>query len=162
MKNPLKTPKNTQTEPAPEPQPAPVPSPEAQQIIELTADLQRTRADFENFRKQTEAQKAHDRAATKLATVAKLLPLLDDIDRAIATYPNELSPLAKSLSKSLSDLSLTKINSAPGTDFNPDLHDAISMDDTPGEREVIAETLRPGYYYDGEVLRPAMVKVTHA
>lgn len=157
MKNPLKTPKNTQSQPSAEPQP----SLETQKIAELTADLQRTRADFENFRKQTESQREHDQNVVKLATIAKFLPLLDDIDRAITTYP-ELAPLAKSLAKTLSELHLTKITSDPGTDFDPDLHDAISMDDTPGEREVVAETLRPGYYYDGAVLRPAMVKVTHA
>ena len=53
---------------------------------ELLNDLQRTRADFENYRKQIEVQKENERKATKLATVLKLLPLLDDLDRAIATY----------------------------------------------------------------------------
>jgi molecular chaperone GrpE len=127
-------------------------------ITELTNDLQRTRADFENYRKQVEAQKQSAENAAKLATVYKVLPLLDDIDRAIATY-QELAPLAKSLEKTLSELSLAKINSAEGTDFNPDLHDAISMDDGDGAKEVISETLRPGYYYGKDVLRPAMVRV---
>ena len=127
-------------------------------ITELTNDLQRTRADFENYRKQVEAQKQSAENAAKLATVYKVLPLLDDIDRAIATY-QELAPLAKSLEKTLSELSLAKINSAEGTDFNPDLHDAISMDDGDGAKEVISEALRPGYYYGKDVLRPAMVRV---
>jgi len=127
-------------------------------ITELTNDLQRTRADFENYRKQVEAQKQSAENAAKLATVYKVLPLLDDIDRAIATY-QELAPLAKSLEKTLSELSLAKIDSAEGADFNPDLHDAISMDDGDGTREVISETLRPGYYYGKDVLRPAMVRV---
>ncbi len=127
-------------------------------ITELTNDLQRTRADFENYRKQVEAQKQSAENAAKLATVYKVLPLLDDIDRAIATY-QELAPLAKSLEKTLSELSLAKINSAEGADFNPDLHDAISMDDGDGTKEVISETLRPGYYYGKDVLRPAMVRV---
>jgi len=130
-------------------------------ITELTNDLQRTRADFENYRKQVEAQKQSAENAAKLATVYKVLPLLDDIDRAIASY-QELAPLAKSLEKTLSELNLTKIDSAEGTDFNPDLHDAISMDDGDGTREVISETLRPGYYYGKDVLRPAMVRVKHA
>lgn len=127
-------------------------------ITELTNDLQRTRADFENYRKQVEAQKQSAENAAKLATVYKVLPLLDDIDRAIATY-QELAPLAKSLEKTLSELSLAKIDSAEGADFNPDLHDAISMDDGDGAKEVISETLRPGYYYGKDVLRPAMVRV---
>ena len=148
MKNTEKTPKNTQTATADD------------QIAELTADLQRTRADFENFRKQVDLQKENEKKSARLATVYKVLPLLDDIDRAIATY-SELQPLAKSLEKTLTDLSLTRINSDENTDFNPDLHDAIMVEDGEGEKEVIAETLRPGYYYGGEVLRPAMVKVKH-
>ena len=139
----------------------PKPDKAAQALAELTNDLQRTRADFENFRKQVDIQKQNERNAAKLATVHKMLPLLDDLDRAIATYP-ELAPLQKSLEKTLQDLNLVKIDSNPGTDFNPALHDAIMVEDGDGDREVIAETLRPGYYYEKEVLRPAMVKVKHA
>ena len=131
---------------------------DAAKIAELVNDLQRTRADFENYRKQVEIQKENAISATKLATAYKLLPLLDDISRALTTYP-ELAPLAKSLEKTLEGLNLQKIDSNPGTEFNPDLHDAITVEDGEGTREVIAETLRDGYYYGGEVLRPAMVKV---
>lgn len=130
---------------------------EKQQMQVLINDLQRTRADFENFRKQVEMQKANERKVTKLATVYKILPLLDDIDRAVGAY-EELSPLAKSLEKTLKELNLAKINSAVGTEFNPDLHDAVMVEGD-GDKETIAETLRPGYRYEGEILRPAMVKV---
>lgn len=126
-------------------------------VAELTADLQRTRADFENFRKQVELQKAQERKVAKYATVAKMLPLLDDLDRAIMTYET-LKPLEKSLMKTLESLDLKKINSEKGVEFNPDLFEAVMVEGE-GEKEVVAETLRPGYYYEGEVLRPAMVKV---
>ena len=126
-------------------------------VAELTADLQRTRADFENYRKQMEVQKDNDRKAVRLATVYKVLPLLDDLDRAILSY-TELKPLEKSLEKTLAELGLKRISSDEGVDFNPDLHDAVMVEGD-GEKEVIAETLRPGYYYEAEVLRPAMVKV---
>ena len=126
-------------------------------ISELTGDLQRTRADFENFRKQVEAQKEKERKTAKFATVVKLLPLLDDLDRAIGNY-EELGPLKKSLEKTLKELGLSRVASEEGVEFNPDIHDA-AMVEGEGEKEVIAETLRPGYYYEGEVLRPAMVKV---
>ena len=126
-------------------------------INELTADLQRTRADFENFRKQAEAQKENEKNSVRLATVYKVLPLLDDLYRAILSY-KELAPLSKSFEKVLGELRLAKINSAAEIEFNPDLHDAVMVEGE-GEKEVIAETLRPGYYYEGEVLRPAMVKV---
>ncbi|MBR3122272.1 nucleotide exchange factor GrpE [Candidatus Saccharibacteria bacterium] len=126
-------------------------------ITELTNDLQRTRADFENFRKQVEMQKEKAKEAVEFATVYKILPMLDDMDRAIGNY-EELKPLAKSLEKTMDELELEKIDSANGKDFNPDLHEAVMVEGD-GEREVIAETLRPGYFYRKQVLRPAMVKV---
>lgn len=129
---------------------------------ELLQDLQRTRADFENFRKQTEAQRLQAKQLAEDATVAKLLPLLDDIDRAISTHPDTLSPLQKTFTAKLKELDLAKIDTALGTEFNPDFHEAISMEAGSGDKEVIAETLRPGYLYKSEVLRPAMVRVKTA
>ena len=126
-------------------------------IAELTNDLQRTRADFENYRKQVEAQKLSEKKMVELATVYKVLPLIDDIDRAILSYA-ELKPLEKSLEKTLKELGLARILSEVDAEFNPDLHEAVMVEGE-GEKEVISETLRPGYYYNDEVLRPAMVKV---
>ena len=126
-------------------------------INELTNDLQRTRADFENYRKQTELQKENERKMVKLATVIKVLPILDDMDRAISSYA-ELMPLKKSLEKTLNELQLSKVPAEKGAEFNMDIHEAISAEGE-GEKEVISEVLRPGYYYEGELLRPAMVKV---
>ncbi len=128
-----------------------------EKIAELVADLQRTRADFENYRKQIEVQKSNDRKSERLATVYKILPLLDDLDRAIATY-SELKPLEKSLSKTMEELGLTKIDTKAGTEFNPDVCEAV-MAEGDGDKEIISETLRAGYYYGNEVLRPAMVRV---
>ena len=128
-----------------------------EKINELTFDLQRTRADFENFRKQVEMQKENEKKTVKFATVMKLLPMLDDLDRAISTYV-ELKPLEKSLVRTLEELGLKKIDSGEGVEFNPDIFEAVMVEGE-GEKEVVAETLRPGYYYEKEVLRPAMVKV---
>ena len=58
----------------------------------------------------------------------------------------------------MKELGLTRINSENGVEFNPDLHDAVMVEGD-GEKEVVSETLRPGYYYESDVLRPAMVKV---
>lgn len=127
-------------------------------IAELTNDLQRTRADFENYRKQMEAQKSQAAEYARLETINKILPLVDDFDRAIAANP-ELAPIAKNLEKTLSGLDIAKINSEPGTEFNPDYHDAVMMEETDGDKQVIAETMRAGYLYGDSVLRPAMVKV---
>ncbi len=126
-------------------------------VAELTNDLQRTRADFENYRKQIEMQKEAEKKAARLATVYKMLPLLDDMARAMDAY-TELEPLKKTLEKTYNELGLAVIPSESGVDFNPDVHDAVMVEGD-GEKEVVAETLRPGYLYDGEVLRPAMVKV---
>lgn len=134
----------------------------ATQIVELTNDLQRTRADFENFRKQVDLQKSQAMAVAKNATVMKFLPLIDDISRAISAYPEQLQPLEKSFLSTLQSLGLQIINSIPGTEFNPDYHDAVSIDDGEGSIEVVTETLRPGYTYDGAVIRAAMVRVGHA
>ncbi|MBR3144095.1 nucleotide exchange factor GrpE [Candidatus Saccharibacteria bacterium] len=127
-------------------------------LTEMTNDLQRTRADFENYRKQVELQKENAQKLAKQATVIKMLPMLDDLDRAMVTYSNELAPLKKSFDKTLEGLGIVRIPSEAGAEFNPDLHDAVMVEGD-GATEVVSETLRPGYYYEGEILRPAMVKV---
>ncbi len=127
-------------------------------ISELTNDLQRTRADFENYRKQVEVQRENAVKSARFATVMKLLPLIDDIERAMASYSNELSPVSGVLTKTMKELGLSKIDSDKGVEFNPDIHDAVMVDGE-GEKETIDETLRTGYYYQNDVLRPAMVKV---
>lgn len=128
-----------------------------QRISELTSDLQRTRADFENFRKQVEMQKQNERRLSRLVTVGKVLPLLDDVERAVNSY-EEMKPIAGSLAKTMKELGLVKIDAGVNTEFDPSLHEAV-MAEGEGEKEIIAEVLRPGYYYEGEVLRPSMVKV---
>ena len=141
-----------------------------QQLGELTLDLQRTRADFENYRKRVEAEKqaAQDLGQTK--AIMKLLPVIDTIERAIANVPAELADnawvkgvagLSKQLDKQLKDLGLEKIDAKPGTPFNPELHQAVQFDESAeGDKEVVAEELRAGYTLDGVVIRDAMVKVT--
>lgn len=130
-----------------------------EKINELIGDLQRTRADFENFRRQAELQKEQHGNVVKFATINKVLPLIDDVERAIIANPDTLAPLQKSLEKAIKNVGLEKIESEPGTAFDPDLHDAVMVEGD-GDEEVIAETLRTGYRYDGQVLRPTMVKVT--
>ena len=132
-----------------------------QQNAEFLLDLQRTRADFENFRKQVEMQREQAKKTATHSTILKLLPLIDDMGRAIAAHTEALSPVQKTLEKTMKSLGLEKIDANPGTIFNPELHNAISMEEGEGDQEVIAEELIPGYLYQGEVLRTAMVKVTH-
>ena len=141
-----------------------------QQIGELTQDLQRTRADFENYRKRVEADKTASYQYGRADAIKKLLPIVDDIERATAHIPENLTDdtwvqgvasLAKKLESSLEKLDVKRINAEPGVDFNPDLHNAIQMDeDAEGEHEVVAEELQAGYTLDDQPIRHAMVKVT--
>ena len=133
----------------------------AQQNAELIGDLQRTRADFENFRKQVDLQREQAKTLAKHATISKFLPLIDDMSRAIKAHPDLLSPVQKTLDKTLKSLNLSIIDSNIGTPFNPEFHNAISMEDDEPGKEVIAEELIPGYLYEGQVLRAAMVRVKH-
>lgn len=141
-----------------------------QQVDELTADLQRTRADFENYRRRVDIDKEAARAGGKTSAIIKLLPVIDNIERAIAHVPENLKAdtwvqgvagLVKNLEKSLSELDLKRIDAKPGTVFDPNLHDAIQIDEeATGEHEIIAEELQPGYTLGGAPIRHAMVKVT--
>lgn len=137
-------------------------------IDELTADLQRQRADFENYRKRVDAEKAQMAEYATVATITKLLPVIDTIERAIAHAPADLAEnawvkgvtsLTKSLDKIFGELSLSRIVATPGTPFDPALHEAISMEDTGGDHELIAEELRAGYKLGNTVIRPSMVRV---
>jgi molecular chaperone GrpE len=129
-------------------------------IAGLTADLQRTRADFENYRKQMDLQKQQLATVVETKMVLKVLPLIDTVDLAIAQHP-ELEPVEKTVAKALEELGLTKIGADVDTVFDPSLHDAIQMDeDAEGETEVIAGVLRPGYMLGGEVIRPTLVRAT--
>lgn len=139
-------------------------------IDELTADLQRQRADFENYRKRVDTEKTQLAELSKAATVMKLLPIIDTIERAVAHAPQDLADnawaqgvigIAKNLEKSLGELGLTRIVAIPGTLFDPTLHEAVMMDeDAKGEHEVVSEELRAGYKMGDQVVRPSMVKVT--
>jgi molecular chaperone GrpE len=141
-----------------------------QQVAELTADLQRTRADFENYRKRVELEKTAAREAGQAGSILKLLPVIDNIERAVTHMPEELkdnkwatgiASLTKQLEKSLEGLNLKRIEASEGTPFNPELHEAIQFDeDASGEKEVIAEELQAGYTLNGRPVRHAMVKVT--
>lgn len=137
---------------------------------ELINDLQRLRADFENYRKRIEQEKQSIATQAQAATVMRLLPVVDTIERAITHVPEALADdawaqgivgLGKNLDKSLADLGLQRVPATPGTPFNPEQHEAVMMDDeAEGDHEVVAEELRAGYILNGSVIRPSMVKVT--
>lgn len=141
-----------------------------EKIDALTADLQRTRADFENYRKRMDAEKAAAIERGGASAILKLLPVIDNIERAIAYMPDDLannkwaqsvSGLVKNLEKSLDSLNLKRIEATPGTAFNPEHHEAVSFDeDAAGDTEVVAEELQAGYTLANRPIRHAMVRVT--
>ena len=140
----------------------------SQQNGELILDLQRTRADFENYRKNVENEKVRIKQLTEEATVVKLLPILDDIDRATEYAPKEIAQdawvqgvlnLNKKLALEMTKLGVTKIATKVGDEFDPNLHEAVLVEDGDGDREVVAEILRAGYLYGEQVLRHTVVKV---
>jgi len=140
------------------------------QVAELTADLQRTRADFENYRKRVDGEKLQATANGKATAILKLLPVIDNIERSIGYLPDDLKEnpwaksvagLVKNLEKSLDSLDLKRIEAMPGAPFDPERHEAISFDEeAQGTQEVIAEELQAGYTLGGKPIRHAMVRVT--
>ena len=110
------------------------------------------------------------RASGRVGTIMKLLPVIDNIERAINHVPEELegnawaqgvSKLVKNLEKSLADMGVTRISAKPGDNFDPEVHEAIQFDEEAiGDHEVIAEELQAGYRLGQDVIRHSMVKVT--
>ncbi|CAJ1496971.1 nucleotide exchange factor GrpE [[Mycobacterium] holstebronense] len=133
---------------------------QADQVAELTADLQRVQADFANYRKRAlrDQQGVADRA--KAAVVTELLGILDDLDRARSHGDLEAGPLkavADKLTGVLTGMGLTSFG-AEGDEFDPSLHEAVQHEGD-GTHSVIGTVLRQGYKLGEQVLRHAMVGV---
>lgn len=133
-------------------------------------DLQRLKAEFDNFRKRMvkEQTEAIDRAGQRL--LEELLDVVDDFDLALDALGN-LGDEHKALTKGIEAVygklfallakeGLERID-ASGVPFDTEIHDAVAHDDNGAEGELmVAEVFRPGYKLGKKVLRPAMVKVT--
>lgn len=140
-------------------------------ITELTNLVQHTRADFENYRKHTEEDLTRTCQSAAEKTIGKLLPIIDVLDSAMQSVPDGLADndwakgvaaAHKNVVKLMSDLQLVSQSVKPGDLFDHNQHEAILFEDGDGDKEVIAEVLRPGYIYQGRIIRPAMVKVKKA
>jgi molecular chaperone GrpE len=129
--------------------------------------LQRTQADFENYRKRITRLQQEQSARASADIVAKLLPVLDTLDLAQA-HRGEAdadSEDAKALTASRSMLldllakeGLERVDEAE-VPFDPAIHDAVARSEGESDEVVIDEILRSGYRWKGQVLRPAMVRV---
>ncbi len=138
-----------------------------QKIDELTRALQHERADAENMRRRHDEQYAKIQTTVKANVVSQLLPVIDNLERALAHTPKELETndyvkgvesIVKQFGKTLADLGVQRIETV-GAVFDPRLHEAVSMEDGKGVVEVVSEELQPGYCLGDEVIRHAMVRV---
>ena len=138
-----------------------------QQVAELTAALQRERADAVNIRRQHEAQMANVRDMVKSTVVSDLLPVIDNFERALKHVPAELEGndyikgvggIVKQFEKTLQNMGVERIKTV-GEHFDPTLHEAVSMEEGDGDHEIISEELQPGYKIGNDVIRHAMVRV---
>lgn len=131
------------------------------EVAELTAALQRERAQFANYKRRTEEEKQGRVAYGKQILIDKLLPVLDDLDRAREHGDLEGGPLkgvADKLIATLDAEGLTKFGT-PGDLFDPELHEAVQNDGS-GAEPVIGAVYRSGYRLGDKVIRTAMVTVT--
>lgn len=134
---------------------------------ELLADLQRVQAEFINYKRRADEERIRAVQSGKEQAAIALLPILDNIERAIAHEPADIKDhawvkgigaVAKQLEGQLEVIGLKKIG-VVGEPFDPAVHEAVAMDDGEGEHEVITAVLQTGYAFGDGVLRPAMVKV---
>ncbi len=139
-------------------------------IAELNDRLLRNMAEFDNFRRRSEKEKQtmFDMGARHIAE--KLLPVIDNFERGLATVPDDkeakafsdgMDMIYKQLLKNLEDAGVRAIDCL-GKEFNPDFHNAVLHveDETVGEN-IIVEELQKGYMYKDSVLRYSMVKVAN-
>ncbi len=136
-------------------------------IEELTAALQRERADATNMRRRYEEQAAGMRNIVKAGVVRDLLPVIDNFERALKHVPEDLKNndyvkgvqgIVKQFEKTLADIGVERIKTV-GEPFDPTFHEAVQMEEGDGTQEVVSEELQSGYMIGNEVIRHAMVKV---
>lgn len=138
-------------------------------VAELTADLQRVQADFENYKKRVAGERAELMNSAKLAVLTDLLPALDNFDRAATHLPERLQndPWAQGMSyvgtqleQILDDMGVKKFTPQLGEAFDHDTMDALERIVSDHPPETVAEVLTPGYQIQGHTVRPASVKVS--
>ena len=138
-----------------------------QQIDDLTDRLKRSMAEFDNFRKRTEKEKASMYIIGAKDIVEKMLPVVDNFERGLAQAPegdafaDGMKMIYKQLMTALDDMGVKPIE-AVGQEFNPDFHNAVMhVDDEEAGDNIIVEEFQKGYTYKDFVVRHSMVKVAN-
>jgi molecular chaperone GrpE len=138
------------------------------QAAEYLDGWQRARAELANYRKRTERERAEMESLLRADTIQRLLPVLDDFDRAMDTLPEDIAGhewvegialIYRKLQGQLVEMGVSEIQ-ALGQPFDPTRHEAVMQRETPDvESGCVAEVLRKGYMIKDWILRPAMVVV---
>ena len=140
-------------------------------IEELNDKYMRTFAEFDNFRKRSEKEKAAMFEVGAKSIIEKILPIVDSFERGLGTLSEEeiaANPFAdgmdkvyKQMVKALEEVGVTPIE-AVGKEFDPNLHNAVMHgdDDQYGEN-IVSEEFQKGYMYRDTVVRYSMVKVVN-
>lgn len=142
--------------------------PMKEKVDELEDKVKRQLAEFENFRNRTEKEKTQMFETGAKSVIEKILPVVDNFERGLATVSEEdkKTPFAEGMEMIYKQLisELEKIEVKPieavGTEFNPDLHNAVmQVESEEYESGIVAQELMKGYTYRGTVVRHSMVAV---
>ena len=139
-----------------------------EQIEQLTDRVTRQMAEFENFRRRTDQEKAQMFGNGQKAIVEKILPVVDNFERGLATVEEGADPFAdgmlmiyKQLLTTLEEIGVKPIE-AVGQEFNPDFHNAVMhVDDEAVGENIVVEEFQKGYMMNDTVVRHSMVKVAN-
>ncbi len=132
--------------------------------------LLRKSAEFDNYRKRVERERREQADYAVGEVLADLLPLVDDLERALAADPGAgvdayrkgVELIHRQMLDLLRRRGVTPIE-AVGRQFDPNLHQAVTHEEVPGHEEgEVVEEFRRGYKLRDRLLRPAMVKVAKA
>ena len=139
-----------------------------EQIEQLNDKVMRQMAEFENFRRRTEIEKSQMFATGAKSIVEKILPVVDNFERGLATVEEGGDPFAdgmlmmyKQLLTTLDEVGVKPIE-AVGQEFNPDFHNAVMhVEDEEVGENIVVEEFQKGYMYNDTVVRHSMVKVAN-
>ena len=141
-----------------------------EKIEELTDRVTRQMAEFDNFRKRTEKEKAQMYEIGAKDVIEKLLPVVDNFERGLAAIPEEEkgNPYLEGMDKIYKQLMITlegigvKPIEAVGQEFSPDFHNAVMhVEDEEVGENIVVEEFQKGYMYRDSVVRHSMVKVAN-
>ena len=131
------------------------------EVATLTSDLQRLQAEYANYRKRVDRDRASTTEFAFAAVLMELLPVLDDLDRAgeHGELTGGFKAVADRINAIVEKLGLTKFSEAPVA-FNPEIHEALMHETSKDVTEPTAiKILQPGYKFKERVIRPARVAV---